>query len=76
MKMDELISLAEKNVDIKGIGFYTLGAERKNLDDEDKEDTIPLLLLSWWRLLIMWFLWINLFIENAEVSCNDVKSIS
>ena len=31
MKMDELISLAEKNVDIKGIGRYTLGKHKKTI---------------------------------------------
>ena len=31
MKMNELISLAEKNVDIKGIGRYTLGKHKKTI---------------------------------------------
>jgi len=36
-KMDELKIIAEETVDIKGIGFYTLGGARKNLSDKDKE---------------------------------------
>ena len=34
-KMLNLISLAEKNVDIDGIGMYTLGKYRKNLSESD-----------------------------------------
>ena len=36
-KIEKLKIVAKETVDIKGIGFYTLGAERKNLDDEDKK---------------------------------------
>ena len=36
-KMEKLKMIAEETVDIKGIGFYTLGAVRKNLNDTDKE---------------------------------------
>ena len=36
-KMDELKIIAEETVDIKGIGFYTLGGARKNLSDKDKK---------------------------------------
>ena len=36
-KMDELKSIAKETVDIKGIGFYTLGAARKDLDEEQKK---------------------------------------
>ena len=36
-KMDELKIIAEETVDIKGIGFYTLGGARKNLSEKDKE---------------------------------------
>ena len=35
-KIDKLNDIAENNVDIKGIGFYTLGKHRKNLDDNQK----------------------------------------
>ena len=31
------MSLAKKSVDIKGIGFYTLGSNRKNLKNEEKK---------------------------------------
>ena len=36
-KMEKLKIIAEETVDIKGIGLYTLGGARKNLDNTDKE---------------------------------------
>ena len=36
-KMDELKLIAKETVDIKGIGFYTLGSIRKALDDDQKK---------------------------------------
>ena len=36
-KMEELQNIAKETVDIKGIGFYTLGAIRKTLNDNDKK---------------------------------------
>ncbi len=36
-KIEELKSIAKETVDIKGIGFYTLGAARKNLKSDEKE---------------------------------------
>ena len=36
-KMEKLKIIAEETVDIKGIGFYTLGGARKNLSDMDKK---------------------------------------
>ena len=36
-KIDELKVIAKETVDIEGIGFYTLGAARKNLDDNQKK---------------------------------------
>ena len=36
-KMNKLKSLAIESVDIKGIGYYTLGSHRKNLSEEQKE---------------------------------------
>ena len=36
-KIEELRSIANETVDIKGIGFYTLGSFRKTLDDEQKK---------------------------------------
>ena len=37
-KMQELQNIAKDTVDIKGIGFYTLGPIRKTLDDNDKKN--------------------------------------
>ena len=37
-RMDKLTSIAIKSVDIKGIGYYTLGSHRKNLSDAQKEE--------------------------------------
>ena len=37
-KIDKLKIIAEETVDIKGIGFYTLGSLRKNLDDSQKNE--------------------------------------
>ena len=36
-KIDELKLIAKETVDIKGIGFYTLGSARKNLDENNKK---------------------------------------
>ena len=36
-KIDKLKVIAEETVDIKGIGFYTLGSIRKNLDGDQKK---------------------------------------
>ena len=38
MKMNKLKEIAKETVDIKGIGFYTLGAVRKTLNDEEKKE--------------------------------------
>ena len=35
-KIEELKSIAKDTVDIKGIGFYTLGSKRKTLNDDQK----------------------------------------
>jgi len=35
-KIKKLKSIARETVDIKGIGFYTLGSARKNLSDKEK----------------------------------------
>ena len=37
-KIDKLKVIAKETVDIKGIGFYTLGAYRKNLNDDQKKE--------------------------------------
>ena len=36
-KVKKLKLIAQETVDIKGIGFYTLGAKRKSLNDEEKK---------------------------------------
>ena len=36
-KIEELKTIARETVDIKGIGFYTLGSVRKTLNDADKK---------------------------------------
>ena len=41
-KMEKLKVIAEETVDIRGIGFYTLGGARKNLSDADKEKYLKL----------------------------------
>ena len=35
--MNQLEIIAKENVDIKGIGFYSLGSVRKNLDQKQRE---------------------------------------
>jgi len=37
-KIDELKLIAKETVDIKGIGFYTLGSIRKNLNEDQKRE--------------------------------------
>ena len=41
-KMKKLETIAKKTVDIRGIGFYTLGSHRKNLSDEQKKKYLNL----------------------------------
>ena len=41
-KIEKLKLIAKDTVDINGIGFYTLGAVRKNLSDTDKKKYIEL----------------------------------
>ena len=41
-KMEELQIIAKDTVDIVGIGFYTLGSARKNLDDNQKKKYVIL----------------------------------
>ncbi len=36
-KIEKLKIIANETVDIRGIGFYTLGAARKNLSDNEKK---------------------------------------
>ena len=35
-KINELKSIAKETVDIRGVGFYSLGSARKNLNDSQK----------------------------------------
>ena len=41
-KINELKSIAKETVDIKGIGFYTLGSMRKNLNENQKKKYLKL----------------------------------
>ena len=36
-KITELKSIAKETVDIRGVGFYSLGSARKNIDDNQKK---------------------------------------
>ena len=38
IKIQELVKIGENSVDIDGIGFYTLGKYRKNLNDDQKNE--------------------------------------
>tara|TARA_B100000902_G_C27254765_1_gene887213 strand:+ start:1002 stop:1583 length:582 start_codon:yes stop_codon:yes gene_type:complete len=42
MKMDELKNIAKETVDIKGVGFYSLGSIRKTLNDNQKKQYLIL----------------------------------
>ena len=41
-KIEKLKIIAKKTVDIRGIGFYTLGSHRKNITDSQKKEYISL----------------------------------
>ena len=41
-KVKNLKSIAKKNVDIRGIGFYSLGSHRKSLSDDKKEEYLDI----------------------------------
>ena len=56
--MENLIVLAEENVDIQGIGMYTLGKYRKNLTENQKneyEDLFRKYFLKSFLLLLVFF---------------------
>ena len=38
IKIEQLIRIGEESVDIDGIGFYTLGKHRKNLNENQREE--------------------------------------
>ena len=40
--MKQLIEIGENSVDIDGIGFYTLGKHRKNLNDDQKNEFLKI----------------------------------
>ena len=39
-KINELKSIASETVDIRGVGFYSLGSTRKILDDNQKKNIL------------------------------------
>ena len=41
-KIEKLKIIAKETVDIRGIGFYTLGSHRKNISDEQKKEYVGL----------------------------------
>ena len=41
-KMNQLKSIAKDTVDIRGVGFYSLGSARKNLDNKQKKKYLEL----------------------------------
>ena len=41
-KINQLKSIAKETVDIKGVGFYSLGSARKNLSDSQKNEYLKL----------------------------------
>ena len=41
-KINELKSIAKETVDIRGVGFYSLGAARKGLNDDQKKEYLEL----------------------------------
>jgi len=41
-KIEKLKSIAKKSVDIRGIGYYSLGAHRKNLSDDKKKEYLDI----------------------------------
>ena len=42
LKMKQLIEIGENSVDIDGIGFYTLGKHRKNLNNDQKSEFLKI----------------------------------
>ncbi len=41
-KIEKLKSIAKETVDIKGIGYYSLGSHRKNLSDDKKKEYLDI----------------------------------
>ena len=41
-KINELKIIAKETVDIRGVGFYSLGSDRKNLNEKEKKQYLDL----------------------------------
>ena len=71
-KINQLKSIAKKTVDIKGVGFYSLGSARKNLNDSQK--------IEYLRLFEDYFLksFSSRLAEytNPEIEVNDKKFLN
>jgi phospholipid transport system substrate-binding protein len=71
-KIIELKKVAKETVDIDGIGFYTLGPARKNLDDDQKKKYLKLFeeyfLKSFSSRLAEY--------TNPEINVNDKKKLN
>ena len=71
-KINELKSVAKETVDIKGVGFYSLGSARKNLNDSQK--------IEYSKLFEDYFLksFSSRLAEytNPEIEVNDKKVLS
>ena len=71
-KIEELKKIAKDTVDIKGIGFYTIGSFRKNLNDDQKKEYFNLFesyfLKSFSSRLSEW--------TNPEIIVNSKKIIN
>ena len=71
-KIEKLKIIAKDTVDIKGIGFYTLGSARKNLSENQKNEYIDLFkqyfLKSFSSRLAEY--------TNPEIEVNDKKKIN
>ncbi len=71
-KINQLKSIAKETVDIKGVGFYSLGSARKNLNDSQK--------IEYLRLFEDYFLksFSSRLAEytNPEIEVNDKKVLN
>ena len=71
-KINQLKSIAKETVDIKGVGFYSLGSARKNLNDSQKIEYLKLFedyfLKSFSSRLAEY--------TNTEIEVNDKKFLN
>ena len=71
-KINELKSIAKETVDIKGVGFYSLGSKRKNLSDDQ--------IIQYLKLFEDYFLksFSSRLAEytNPEIEVNDKKVLN